>query len=83
MFIQVKRRQQEPSRNSFTCSSSSRSGQGQQEQEGKGDKNAWDRVFQLWKDVSDHLCQLGNYVVNNNTFFHNTIVNGPVQESLA
>ena len=23
------------------------------------------RVFQLWKDVSDHICQLGNYVVHN------------------
>ena len=23
------------------------------------------RVFQLWKDGSDHICQLGNYVVHN------------------
>ena len=23
------------------------------------------RVFQLWKDVSDHSCQLGNYAVHN------------------
>ena len=23
------------------------------------------RVFQFWKDVSDHICQLGNYVVHN------------------
>ena len=25
----------------------------------------YSRVFQLWKDVSDHTCQLGNYVEYN------------------
>jgi len=28
----------------------------------------YSRVFQLWKDVSDHICQLGNYVVHNFQF---------------